>query len=278
MDSILDLARRRGLRVIEDCAHAIETRYRGEHAGMMGDVGCFSFYATKNLTTGDGGMVIARDERLYRRMRLIANQGVNAGAWERFTSGNDSYSVTGLGFRCSMNDIAASLGLVQLARLEQRWIRREQVWKAYDAALEGLPLVLPRAPRPETRHAYHLYTPLLDLERLKVPRAEIISAMRAENIGVGVHYVPVHDQPYYRRRFGLKRKDFPNATFVGERTISLPVSSEFSVEDVADVCSAFERVLSHYGAPDRVRSRAPKREIGPLTETRSHAVSNTQGP
>jgi dTDP-4-amino-4,6-dideoxygalactose transaminase len=146
MDPILSLARRHNLRIVEDCAHAIEARYKNRHSGTIGDIGCFSFYPTKNLTTGDGGMVISRRSRLLRQMRLISQQGMTAGAWSRFQSGNGAYSVIAPGFKCAMNDIAASLGLVQLSRLDARAERRQAVWEKYQRALSGLSITLPVMP------------------------------------------------------------------------------------------------------------------------------------
>jgi dTDP-4-amino-4,6-dideoxygalactose transaminase len=214
-------------------------------------VGCFSFYATKNLTTGDGGMVISRNDRIARRMRLVSQQGVTAGVWRRFLSGDNAYQLVALGYRCAMNDIAASLGLVQLAGIEQRWKRRQQIWHWYDRTLRGLPLVLPQPPSHGSRHAYHLYTPLLLEEQAGITRTAFIEAMRAENIGTGVHYIPAHRQPYYRRKFRLRAADFPNATFAGDRTISLPLSPELTEEDVADVGTALTRILQHHSDRNR---------------------------
>ncbi len=223
MDPILEIAQRHDLRVIEDCAHAIESTYHGNAAGLMGDVGCFSFYPTKSITTGDGGMVITRDSGLLQRARILSTQGMTADAWSRFVGEPGGYEVIEAGFKYNMTDLAAALGLPQLARIEEHWRQREHLWAQYDEQLKELPLTLPDTD-PESRHAYHLYTPLLRLEELRVGRKEIIAALEAENIGVGIHYVPVHQQPYYRRQFGFVGSDFPNAAFVGERTLSLPLS------------------------------------------------------
>lgn len=255
MDPILDLARRHGLWVIEDCAHAIEASYQGRSAGLMGDVGCFSFYPTKNITTGDGGMVITRNKQLSRRVRSLSLHGMNVNAWTRFVGGSCEYKILEAGFKYNMTDIDAALGLPQLAAIEQRWARREEIWNVYADRLKELPLLLPPPPEPGTRHAYHLYTPLLLLERLGIQRNTAIAALRAENILVGVHYVPVHMQPYYRKRFGFRPSDFPNAAFVGQRTFSLPLSPHLTAEDVSDVCTALTRVLRHYAAEAQVRRR-----------------------
>jgi dTDP-4-amino-4,6-dideoxygalactose transaminase len=248
MDPILEIARRHGLRVIEDCAHAIESTYRGDAAGLMGDAGCFSFYPTKNIATGDGGMVITRDPLLFERAKVLSLHGMTADAWSRFVGGPSGYEVIEAGFKYNMTDLAAALGLPQLAKIEEHWRQRERVWAHYNQQLKELPLVLPPATEPESRHAYHLYTPLLMLDELRVGRAEIIAALEAENIGVGIHYVPVHQQPYYQRRFGLKDSDFPNATFVGDRTLSLPLSPAMSEQDVADVVTALSRICRYYAA------------------------------
>ena len=247
MDSILDIASRRGLRVIEDCAHAIESNYHGKAAGLLGDVGCFSFYPTKSITTGDGGMVITRESELFQRAKVFSLHGMTADAWSRFAGGPSGYEVIAAGFKYNMTDLAAALGLPQLAKIDDHWRLREHVWSQYNEQLKDLPLQLPGSDA-ESRHAYHLYTPLLVLEELRVGRTEIIAAIEAENIGVGIHYLPVHQQPYYRQQFGFEDSDFPNATFVGERTLSLPLSPAMSQRDVSDVVAALTRICRYYAA------------------------------
>jgi dTDP-4-amino-4,6-dideoxygalactose transaminase len=248
MDPILEIAHRRRLRVVEDCAHAIEATYKRRPAGLMGDAGCFSFYPTKSIATGDGGMVITRDPQLFERARVLSLHGMTADAWSRFVGGPSGYEVIAGGFKYNMTDLAAALGLPQLAKIEDHWQQREQVWSQYDQQLKELPLMLPPDTAAESRHAYHLYTPLLKVEELRAGRAEIIAALGAENVGVGIHYVPVHQQPYYRQQFALKDSDFPNATFVGERTFSLPLSPAMSEQDVADVVTALTRICRYYAA------------------------------
>ena len=246
MDSILEIAGRHGLQVIEDCAHAIESIYHGTPAGLMGDVGCFSFYPTKNITTGDGGMIITRDPELFQRTKVLSLHGMTADAWSRFVGGPSGYEVVAAGFKYNMTDVAAAIALPQLETLEAYWQRREQIWRAYNERLAALPLKLPAMSDGESRHAYHLYTPLLKLEEIGVSREKIIAALDAENIGVGIHYVSVHQQPYYRERFGYQDSDFPNAAFVGERTISLPLSPAMSERDVEDVAAALTRIFRYY--------------------------------
>ena len=246
MDAILEIARRYDLRVVEDCAHALEATYHRIPAGLMGDAGCFSFYPTKNITTGDGGMVITRDLQLHERVKVLSLHGMTADAWSRFVGGPTGYEIIAAGFKYNMTDLAASLGLPQLASIEERWRQREQIWQAYSARLKDLPLSLPQEVASGSRHAYHLFTPLLTLEELGVDRQTIIAALDAENIGVGIHYVPVHQHPYYRQQFGFVDSDFPNASFIGERTISLPLSSATSGQDVDDVATALRRIFRYY--------------------------------
>jgi dTDP-4-amino-4,6-dideoxygalactose transaminase len=248
MDAILDIAARHRLYVIEDCAHAIEATYRGRAAGLMGDAGCFSFYPTKNIATCDGGMVITRDQALHQRVKVLSLHGMTADAWSRFVGGPTGYEVVAAGFKYNMTDVAAAIALPQIEGVEAQWQRRERIWHAYNERLRGLPLQLPPAAEAESRHAYHLYTPLLLLEEIGVSREKIIAALDAENIGVGIHYVPVHQQPYYRQRFGFTDSDFPNATFVGERTLSLPLSPTMTEHDVDDVATALARIFRYYKA------------------------------
>jgi len=248
MDPILEIAQRHGLRVIEDCAHAIESTYHGRPAGLMGDAGCFSFYPTKNIATCDGGMVITKNQAIQQKVKVLSLHGMTADAWSRFVGGPTGYEVVEAGFKYNMTDVAASLALPQLAAVEENWKRRECIWQGYNERLRELPLQLPPAPEAGSRHAYHLYTPLLELQDLQVSREKIVAALDAENIGVGIHYIPVHQHPYYRQRFGFVDSDFPNATFVGERTISIPLSAGMSEQDVSDVAVALARIFRYYRA------------------------------
>ncbi len=248
MDPILDIARRHDLRVIEDCAHAIEATYRGQPAGLIGDAGCFSFYPTKNIATCDGGLVITRDRALYESVKVLSLHGMTADAWSRFVGGPSGYEVVAAGFKYNMTDVAAALALPQLESVEENWQHRKLLWSAYDERLAALPLQLPAPCGPESRHAYHLYTPLLALEEIGASREQIIAAFDAENIGVGIHYVPVHQQPYYRGRFRFTDDDFPNATFVGERTLSLPLAPGMTAQDINDVVTALARIFRYYKA------------------------------
>jgi dTDP-4-amino-4,6-dideoxygalactose transaminase len=245
MDAIMDIARRRKLVVIEDCAHAIETTYKGRKAGTFGDFGCFSFYATKNMTTGEGGMVLTQNEAQAARIKMLALHGMSKDAWKRFSDeGYKHYSVVELGYKYNMMDIQAAVGIHQLPRVE-RWLeRRAEIWARYDRAFADLPAELPAPSEANTRHGLHLYTLLIDEERAPVSRDGFLDGMTANGIGVGVHYMSVPEHPYYQQRFGWKPGDWPVAMALGRRTVSLPLSAGLSDQDVSDVIAAVRAVLA----------------------------------
>ena len=245
MDSIIDIAKKFDLLIIEDCAHAIETEYHGVHAGRFGDIGCFSFYVTKNVMTGEGGMVITNDDRFAGRIKVLALHGMSKDAWKRFSDeGYKHYQVIHAGYKYNMMDIQAAMGIHQLKRVKKNWARRKQIWDTYNQAFKNLPCFTPPDPEPETRHAYHLYTPTIDIDKIGNDRDWVINALTAENIGVGVHYLPVHLHPFYRKTYGWKKGDFQNSEWIGERTLSLPLSAAMTNRDVDDVIKAFNKVFA----------------------------------
>ena len=244
MDAIMGLAMRHDLRVIEDCAHAIETEWRGRHVGTFGEYGCFSFYVTKNVATGEGGMVVARREEDAARIKVLGLHGMSQDAWKRFgDEGYKHYRVVAAGFKYNMMDLQAAIGLHQLVRVESAWRRRSAIWSRYDEAFAGLPVERPAPPEPGTKHAYHLYTILVDDARAGVSRDAFLEAMTREGIGVGVHYAALPEHPYYREALGWRPEDTPEATRIGRRTVSLPISPKLREDDVTDVIAAVRRSL-----------------------------------
>ncbi len=244
MDALGTLARKHKLAMVEDCAHAIETEYRGKKAGTFGEFGTLSFYVTKNITTAEGGMVLTDDAALADKIKILALHGMSKDAWMRFSDeGYKHYEVLYAGFKYNMTDIQASIGLHQMPNVDRWWRRRQEVWKRYDEAFAGLPCFTPAPPEADTRHGYHLYTLLIDSDKLGKTRDEVLQELNRRNIGTGVHYLAVHLQPFYRKLLGHKPGDFPNAEFIGERTLSLPLSAKLSDEDVSDVISAVRAVL-----------------------------------
>lgn len=243
MDALSRLAKAHRLKIVEDCAHAIETEWRGKKAGTFGDAGCFSFYATKNLTTSEGGMILASGEAIADRVKRLALHGMTKDAWKRYSdSGYVHYDVVELGYKYNMTDLQAAIGIPQLARIEKNWKRRRAIWNRYQEAFEDLPVDLPLDAGRDERHGYHLYTPLV---RAGAPRKRdaVLAALTAENIGAGVHYRALCDHPYYRKNLGWKRKDCPLASDIGDRTVSLPLSAALTNRDVDDVIEAFRKVL-----------------------------------
>jgi len=244
MDPISNAARRHGLLVIEDAAHAIESIYRGRHAGTLGDAGCFSFYVTKNLVTGEGGMVTTDHDAWAEKIQTYGLHGMSRGAWRRYSdSGFVHYQVLYPGFKYNMTDMQAALGIHQLRRLARYAQRRRQIWERYDAAFADLPAETPAPEEPDTVHARHLYTLLLELPKLRASRDAVVEQLKAEGIGTGIHFVSLHLHPYYRDRFGYAPHDFPGAREISERTISLPMSARLADRDVEDVVAAVRKVL-----------------------------------
>jgi dTDP-4-amino-4,6-dideoxygalactose transaminase len=244
MDALMAIAREHDLKVIEDCAHAIETEYRGKKAGAIGDLGCFSFYSTKNIVTGEGGMVLTRDERLAKRVKMMGLHGMSADAWKRFTDdGYKHYDVEEVGFKYNMMDLQAAIGMHQITRIEQYWQRRLQIWNRYMREFADLPLGLPAALPTDERHALHLFTILVDKARCGVSRDEMLMRLHKQNIGTGVHYRAIPGMSVYQRRFGWKPSDTPHAQHIGERTLSLPLTAKLTDDDVTDVITAVRQAL-----------------------------------
>jgi dTDP-4-amino-4,6-dideoxygalactose transaminase len=245
MAAILELAAAHGLQVVEDCAHALESSIDGRRCGTFGEFGCFSFYVTKNMTTGEGGMVVCRSPEQADRIRVMALHGMTKDAWHRHRDdGFVHYDVVELGFKYNMTDLAASLGIHQLARLDAMWAQRKRHWAFYLDALRGLPLRLPAAPPTNVRHAFHLFTCLIDPRRTSVTRDELLQALHRRGVGTGVHYTPVHLHTYYRYRYGYRLGDLPNAEHIGAHTFSLPLSGALTEEEAARVAAAVREVLA----------------------------------
>jgi dTDP-4-amino-4,6-dideoxygalactose transaminase len=243
MDRLAAFRDRHGVHVIEDAAHAIGAEWHGRRVGSWGNVTAFSFYATKNITTIEGGALVTESALIAERVERLALHGLSAGAWQRFTDrGFRHYEAVEPGFKYNMTDVQAALGLIQLPQLDG-WIeRRRELWERYDELLDGLPLDTPPPPRPHTRHARHLYQVRLALNA-PLGRDELIQALHERNIGTGVHYRGVHLHPYYRRSYGLSPDDFPVATRLSERTISLPLGPALTEADQDDVVQALRRLL-----------------------------------
>ena len=245
MDTIMNIAQRHNLKVIEDCAHAIETEYKGQKAGTFGDFGCFSFYSTKNIVTGEGGMVLAKRDEDIARIKVLGLHGMSKDAWKRFgDEGFKHYQVVECGFKYNMMDMQAALGIHQLRRVEAYWRRRSQIWQRYMEAFRSLPIGLPAQVEENTRHAYHLFTIMIDEEKTGLSRDRFLDRMTAEGVGVGVHYLSLPEHPYYQKSFGWKPEDYPHAMRIGRQIVSLPISAKLTEADEVDVIYAVTKCLT----------------------------------
>ena len=239
MAELDQIARRFDLIMIEDAAHALEARYRGRKIGALGQLACFSFYATKNITTGEGGMVTTDSPEYARKLRMYALHGLSQDAWKRYSdAGFKHYEVVLPGYKHNLTDVQAAIGIHQLAQVEKWLERRRQIWQRYDAAFAELPVGRPAPEESDTVHARHLYTLMIDAESCGISRDQFIDALHGHGIGTGVHYRGVHLHQYYREAFGYRPENFPNATWISDRTVSLPLSPHLSDQDAERVIAA----------------------------------------
>jgi len=245
MDPILALAKKHGLKVVEDAAHSFPTTYKKTMVGALeSDFTVFSFYATKTLATGEGGMILTRDAELAKRCRLMRLHGMNRDAFDRYTSKVPSwyYEVVAPGFKYNLTDLASSIGIHQLRRANTLRDKRERMARHYDEVLGDLPLELPPQAPAGDLHAHHLY--VVRLTDARHDRAAVIEALAAQGVGTSVHFIPCHTQPYWRDRYGHAPSDFPNALANYERAISLPIYTKMTESDLARVTLAIRTVLS----------------------------------
>jgi dTDP-4-amino-4,6-dideoxygalactose transaminase len=244
--ALLPLAAARGIPVVEDAAHALGAAWQGRPVGSFARVTAFSFYATKNLTTGEGGAAVTDDEALAERIGLLSLHGMNRDAWRRYAaSGSWYYEVTAPGFKYNLSDVLAAIGLGQLERFEAFQQRRAEIVARYRAGLGGVPEIRLPVPRPGVTHAWHLFPIALELERLACDRARFIQELRAENIGTSVHFIPIHHHPHFRDSLGLAPGAFPVADDAYHRAITLPLFPRMSDGDVDDVVAAVRKIVAH---------------------------------
>jgi dTDP-4-amino-4,6-dideoxygalactose transaminase len=242
MDPLLALCRERGIAVIEDAAHSFPTTYKGRTIGSFGDITCFSFYATKTITTGEGGMICTDNDEWAERCRIMSLHGISRDAWKRYTAeGNWYYEIVAPGFKYNLTDIASALGLAQLQKAAKMSARRRAIAMRYHDAFSGIE-ALQVPTEGDDLHAWHLYMLRLNPDRLTIDRARFVEELRARNIGTSVHFIPLHVHPYYRDLYGYVPEDFPVAHGEYLREISLPIYSKMTDEDVEDVIRAVTEI------------------------------------
>lgn len=244
LDDIYGFARRYGLRVIEDAAHAFPSKYKGRWVGEGGDIVCYSFYATKTITTGEGGMLCTDDQDVAERCRVMALHGISKDAWKRYTAeGSWYYEIMAPGYKYNMTDLAAAIGLAQLERADEMLQRRRQIAEAYNAVFEEFEELQIPADRADCQHAWHLYMLRLHLGRLEVDRGQVIEALKDRGVGASVHFIPLHIHPYYRDKYGYDAHDYPVAHREYLREISLPIYSKMTDADVQRVIDAVREIV-----------------------------------
>ncbi len=244
MDELMEIAERHNLAVIEDAAHAVGAEYKGKSIGGIGHTTSFSFYATKNMTTGEGGMVTTNDAELANKIRLLTLHGMSHDAWDRYTDkGSWYYEVLAPGYKYNMMDIQAALGIHQMEKLESFIEERKHQAELYQRYLGDLEEIILPATRPDVRHVWHLYPIRVVADRLEIDRSEFIEALRERGIGTSVHFIPVHKHPWYREHYGYQPTDFPNAEAVYEGLISLPLYPRLGEDGVGRVAEAVRDVV-----------------------------------
>ena len=245
LQPILELASSHGLVVIEDACHALGAEYRGTRVGSISHLTVFSFHPVKHITTGEGGMVTTDDAKFARQLRLFRNHGIDSDARERQTNGNWCYDMVALGYNYRLTDIGCALGISQLRKLETNLARRRQIANQYSAVFQEIPGVVPPTVRPGVNPAWHLYPIRLDLAKVRVGRSEIFRALRAEGLGVNVHYIPVHQHSYYRENFGYRDGEYPVAEGAYQQLISLPMFHAMTDQDLDQVVHAVKTVVGY---------------------------------
>ncbi|MCK4268557.1 MAG: DegT/DnrJ/EryC1/StrS family aminotransferase [Actinomycetia bacterium] len=244
LDAIIKIAEKHDLWILSDAAHAVEGRYKGKHVGSIKHLAVFSFYVTKNLVIGEGGMITTNIDFWTEKIKILALHGLNQGAWARYSDeGFKHYQVILPGFKYNMMDMQAALGLHQLKKIETRLKRREAIWARYDEAFAKMPCTLPPRPGPNVKHARHLYTLLIDKEDAGINRHDFQNELHKRGIGTGIHFISLHLHPYYRNRFNFKSDQFPVSKFISDRTISLPLSAKLTDSEVERIIQTVVSIL-----------------------------------
>lgn len=247
LDEINQLAKKYNLKVLEDAAHSLPATYKGKKIGTISDVTCFSFYATKTLSTGEGGMICTNDEEIAERTAIMRMHGINRNAWKRYSeSGSWYYEVVAPGYKYNFTDLQASLGLPQLKKVDEMWDARKKIASRYTEALKDNELITLHTIKNDRESSWHLYPIKLNLEMLTKNRAQIIDEMKKNNVGVGVHFMPVHQHLFYSETFSLEDKNYPVASSVFPRLMSLPIYPGMTDKSIEKVLSVLTDTLRKF--------------------------------
>lgn len=240
MDQIMKIVKKHNLYLIEDCAHAIESKYKGKNVGTFGTFGCFSFYATKNLSIGEGGMLLTNEKKFYEKARILSLHGMDKAAWNRYgKNGYRHYDVSEIGYKYNLMDLLSVIGIEQLKRLENNLKIRKKLWETYHKHFNSKTFDIPKLwDKKKIRHSYHLFNIYLNKKRDKISRDEAIIRLHKKKIGVGIHYRAIPDHSIYRKMFSWKIDDYPNAKKIGRGTLSLPLSPSLSIKELKRVINS----------------------------------------
>jgi dTDP-4-amino-4,6-dideoxygalactose transaminase len=264
MDAILEIARKHHLNVIEDAAHSFPARYKGRMIGTLGNITCFSFYATKTITTGEGGMITTENPEYAERMRILSLHGISRDAWNRYSAkGTWRYDILEAGFKYNLTDLQAALGLAQLAKAEALRQRRAAIAKRYTARLQSMDAFSPPPDLDSDDHAWHLYVVRVNTLSLQITRDQVIEELKMRGIGTSVHFIPLHLHSLYRDSFGYRSGQFPNAERHFEGAISLPIFPDMSEDEInrvmdalQDISLRFRRTIGRHYLSEALRSSA----------------------
>lgn len=243
MEEITRLGNNHKLEIIEDAAHALGAAYKNKKVGVLSKYTCFSFYVTKNIMTGEGGMITTNNKDVAERLKIYRLHGLSKDAWKRYSAnGYRHYDVAYPGYKYNLIDLLSVIGLAQMSKIEKMTKRRKQVWEYYDRELKNVPIETPKPWVKDYVHARHLYSILVDERTCRVSRDKFMEEMHKKGIGTGIHFYPVHLHSYYRR-FGYKRSDYPNAEFIGDRTVSIPLTAKLSDNEVARIVKTIKNII-----------------------------------
>ncbi len=244
MDKILNIAKKHNLFIIEDAAHAIGAEYKGIKIGNISDLTCFSFYVTKNVVTGEGGMITTNNKDFADKIKVYALHGMSKDAWKRYSDdGYKHYEVIYPGYKYNMMDIQAAIGIHQIKKIEKYNKKRQKIWDFYNENLHNLPITLPSQSNPKIKHAKHLYTILIDKNKTGITRDKFMQELHLCGIGSGIHFRPIHLYKYYKEQWGYKNGDYPNAEYIGERTVSLPLSAKITESEAQKIVKTVREII-----------------------------------
>ena len=247
MDRLMEIARSRNLKIVEDAAHALPARYRNQLVGTVGDITCFSFYATKTITTGEGGAAVTENDDYADRMRIMSLHGISKDAWKRYAAnGAWRYEILEAGYKYNLTDLQAALGLVQLSKCEMMWRRRASIAEKYIQALSSFDGFLIPPVADDIQHAWHLFVILVNPEAIRIHRDRVIEELKARGIGTSVHFIPLHTHPYYQKEWGYRMGQFPCAESHFDRCLSLPIYPRMTDEDVDRVIESLKDIAAKF--------------------------------